>query len=164
MHGEHAGQEHVRSRERGLNGRRVTYEELSEDGGETRQTETEEPGAEGVYGEGGVVVERDETEGIVLLRLDGTLVAGLVKIDGTDVLRDLVGKRARFAWVWERRNKRALTSPIASASVLARVGRSSRWPFSLSDESAARAFSSTEASEALRSIVAMSINRQSGAA
>ncbi len=70
---------------RSSQGKRGTYEELAEDGGETGQTETEEPGAESVDGESGVVVEGDKTESVVLVRLDRTLVTGSVEINGANV-------------------------------------------------------------------------------
>lgn len=71
------------------NEQRGTYEEFAEDGGETREAKTEEPGAEGIDGERGVVFERDQTEGVVLLCLNRTLLSGGVEVDSTDVFGHL---------------------------------------------------------------------------
>lgn len=38
---------------------------------------------------GGVVLKRDETEGVIAGRVDGPLLAVLAKINGADVLRDI---------------------------------------------------------------------------
>lgn len=66
-----------------------SYEEFTEHCSEAGKAETEEPGAEGEDGEGWVVVERYETEGVIGVLLNGTLLAGGVEVDGTDILGDL---------------------------------------------------------------------------